>query len=127
IAADEDVHVPSQLTLLAKTLLQLDDVGKVLDPAFDPNAAIRRHVGEIVAERMRKQSSPANLMGSMLEMKDFLARLPTRVNRIMDTVANPELEVKVHTLDAGMVVEGLQKVANRVASGLVLAALIVGA
>jgi predicted unusual protein kinase regulating ubiquinone biosynthesis (AarF/ABC1/UbiB family) len=127
IAADEDVHVPTQLTLLAKTLLQLDEIGRVLDPGFDPNAAIRRHVAGIVSERLRKQSTPGSLMGSVLEMKDFVAGLPARVNRIMDTVANHELEVKVHTLEAGLVVEGLQKVANRVASGLVLAALIVGA
>jgi hypothetical protein len=66
-------------------------------------------------------------MTSVLEMKDFFAGLPVRLNRIMDAVANRELEVKVHAMEAGMMVEGLQKVANRVASGLVLAALIVGA
>lgn len=127
IAADQSVYVPTQLTLLAKTLLQLDEIGKVLDPSFDPNAAIRKHVAGIMSERMRKHSTPGSVMSSVLEMKDFVAGLPARVNRIMDTVANHELEVKVHTLEAGLVMQGLQKVANRIASGLVLAALIVGA
>lgn len=127
IAVEHEVYVPTQLTLLAKTLLQLDDVGKSLDPDFDPNAAVRRHSAEIVTERLRKQSTPTSLMGSVLEMKDFVAGLPARVNRIMDTVANRELEVKVHAMEAGLVMEGLQKVANRIASGLVLAALIIGA
>jgi hypothetical protein len=45
----------------------------------------------------------------------------------MDAVANREIEVQVHAKEAGLMVEGLQKVANRIASGLVLAALIVGA
>jgi ubiquinone biosynthesis protein len=67
------------------------------------------------------------VMSSILEMKDFLAGLPVRVNRIMDTVANRELEVKVHAMEAGLVMEGMQKVANRITSGLVLAALIIGA
>jgi ubiquinone biosynthesis protein len=127
IAADESVYVPTQLTLLAKTLLQLDDVGRTLDPDFDPNAAIRRHISGIMSERMRKQATPGAVMSSMLEMKDFVAGLPARVNRIMDTVANKELEVKVHAKEAGLFMEGLQKVANRITSGLVLAALIVGA
>jgi len=35
--------VPSELTLPGKTLLQLDQIGKILDPQFDPNAAIRRN------------------------------------------------------------------------------------
>ncbi|QJR11027.1 putative protein kinase UbiB [Usitatibacter rugosus] len=127
IGADESVYVPSQLTLLAKTLLQLDEIGKVLDPEFDPNAAIRRHAATIMSERLRKQATPGNLIASVLEMKDFVAGLPGRVNRLMDTVADKELEVKVHVKEAGLMVEGLQKVANRIASGLVLAALIVGA
>ena len=66
-------------------------------------------------------------MASLLDMKEFVAGLPVRVNRIMDAVANRELEVKVRAMDAGLVMEGMQKVANRITSGLVLAALIVGA
>jgi predicted unusual protein kinase regulating ubiquinone biosynthesis (AarF/ABC1/UbiB family) len=127
VAAEESVFVPTQLTLLAKTLLQLDEVGKTLDPEFDPNAAIRRHISGIMSERMRRQATPGAVMSSVLEMKDFISGLPSRVNRIMDTVVNRELEVKVHVKEAGLFIEGLQKVANRIASGLVLAALIIGA
>jgi predicted unusual protein kinase regulating ubiquinone biosynthesis (AarF/ABC1/UbiB family) len=127
IAADESVFVPTQLTLLAKTLLQLDQVGKTLDPEFDPNAAIRRHISGILSERMRKHATPGAVMGSVLEMKDFVSGLPARVNRIMDTIANRELEVKIQARDAGHFIEGMHKVANRITSGLVLAALIVGA
>lgn len=127
IAAENHVFVPTQLTLLAKTLLQLDEIGKTLDPEFDPNAAVRRHATGITSRRLREQATPGSIMTSVLEMKDFLAGLPVRLNRIMDAVANRELEVKVHAMEAGMMVEGLQKVANRIASGLVLAALIVGA
>ena len=38
-----------------------------------------------------------------------------------------ELEVKVKTTDANLFLQGFQKVANRIASALVLAALIIGA
>jgi len=49
------------------------------------------------------------------------------VNRILDAVAASELRVKVELIDQGSIISGLQKVANRIALGLVLAALIVGA
>jgi ubiquinone biosynthesis protein len=127
IAAEHGVFVPSELTLLAKTLLQLDEVGKALDPAFDPNDSIRRNVGEIMADRMRKHSTQGSLLSSMLDLKDFMAGLPTRLNRIMDALSNRELEVKVRTMDVDVVLDGLQKVANRIASGIILAALIIGA
>ena len=77
--------------------------------------------------RMWKALSPANLLGGLLEMKDLVARLPSRLNRILDAVARNELKVKVETIDEAVIIEGLQKIANRITLGLVLAALIVGA
>jgi hypothetical protein len=56
-----------------------------------------------------------------------VAGLPTRLNGIMDALTNRELEVKVRTMDVDVVLDGLQKVANRIASGIILAALIIGA
>ena len=126
-ATETGLTVPNELTLLGKTLLQLDEIGKLLDPNFDPNAAIRRNVGDLISRRMGKDSSPARLFASLLEVKDFVSGLPTRLNKVMDTISNHELEVKVKATDAALVMEGFQKVANRIATGLILAALIVGA
>jgi predicted unusual protein kinase regulating ubiquinone biosynthesis (AarF/ABC1/UbiB family) len=126
LAADCGFFVPSELTLLAKTLLQLDEIGKVLDPEFDPNAAIRRHAATLTTKRMKREATEGSLLTAAMELKNFAAGLPNRVNRIMDAVVNRELELKVKT-DAGDVIEGLQKIANRVTTGLILAALIVGA
>ena len=126
-AADNGIFVPSELTLLGKTLLQLDEVGKILDPKFDPNASIRRNVGELMSQRMRKNATPGNVFSSLLEIKDFVGGLPLRLNKIMDAVTNHELEVKVKAVDAKLVMEGFQKIANRIATGIVLAALIMGA
>ena len=126
-AAEVGIHVPSQLSLLAKTLLQLDEVGKVLDPGFDPNAAIRRNAAEIMSRKMNKSATPGSILTTVMELKEFAAGLPNRVNRILDAVGNRELEMKMRIMDTPLVMEGLQKIANRIASGLVLAALIVGA
>jgi ubiquinone biosynthesis protein len=127
LAADCGIFVPSELTLLAKTLLQLDEIGKVLDPDFDPNAAVRRHAASLTTRRMKREATEGSLLTAVMEFKNFAAGLPNRVNRIMDAVVNRELEIKVRATDAGDVIEGMQKIANRVTSGLILAALIIGA
>ena len=121
------IRLPTELTMLAKTLLNLDQVGRILDPNFDPNTAIREYATELMRERMLKSVSPGNLFSSMLEMKDFAERLPGRVNKILDSLANNQIEVKVDAIDELLLMEGLQKIANRITLGLVLAALIVGA
>lgn len=126
-ARENGLFVPSELTLLGKTLLQLDEIGRILDPEFDPNASVRRNVSELTSQRMRKDFSQGNIFTSLLELKDFLSSLPMRLNRIMDAVANSELEIKVRALDTKHVLDGMQKIANRITTGLVLAALIIGA
>ncbi len=126
-ARENGLFVPSELVLLGKTLLQLDEVGRILDPEFDPNASIRRNAGEITSSRIRRDTSQGSVVNSLLELKDFTVNLPSRLNRIMDAVANAELEVKVKATDAKMVVDGIEKVANRITNGLLLAALIIGA
>jgi predicted unusual protein kinase regulating ubiquinone biosynthesis (AarF/ABC1/UbiB family) len=126
-AAETGLYVPTELTLLGKTLLQLEGVGKILCPNFNPNASVRRNVAEIMTTRMRKAATPGHLLGSFLEMKDFVGGLPGRVNKILDAVGNSELEVNVKTPDARHLLNGFEKIANRVTTGIILAALIVGA
>src|SRR5580765_646146 len=60
-------------------------------------------------------------------MHGFMTGLPLRLTKIMDALTNSELEVKVKAVDAKMVMEGFQKIANRITTGVVLAALIMGA
>lgn len=124
---DGGVRVPRELTMLGKALLNLDIVGRTLAPDFDPNAAIRRYAGEVTTERMKRQASPGNILSSVLETAEFVQKLPGRVNRLLDAVVKNELSFRVEAIDEATIVEGFQKVANRIATGLVLAALIVGA
>jgi ubiquinone biosynthesis protein len=127
MSGERGIRVPPELTMLGKTLLNLDQIGRTLDPDFDPNAAIRRHAAELTRMRMRKSISPGNVFTTLIEMKDFVEHLPRRVNRILDSVANNTFEVKVDAIDEKTLMEGFQKVANRITVGLILASLIVGA
>ena len=127
IAGDNGLQMPAELTMLGKTLLNLDMVGKILDPTFNPSASIRSNAEKIMQQRVWKAFTPTNLLGGVLEVKDLLMRLPRRFNRILDMIARNELKVSVDAIDENVIIDGLQKVANRIALGLILAALIIGA
>jgi ubiquinone biosynthesis protein len=126
-AADHGVRLPPELAMIGKTLLNLDEIGRTLAPQFDPNAAIRRHAAEITEQQMARDVSLNTLFSTAVDLKNFLQHLPSRVNRILDLLADNAFEVKVDALDEARLMEGMQKVANRISLGLVLAALIVGA
>ncbi|MGH9871440.1 MAG: ABC1 kinase family protein [Pyrinomonadaceae bacterium] len=127
ISADCWFRLPSEFTMVAKTLLNLDRVVFTLDPNFEPTAVIRQRAMEILQRNLMQSIAPTNLIGGVVEVKEFVEKLPGRVNKILDTIGNNEFKVDVNAIDEKIVLEGLQKVANRISLGLILAALIVGA
>jgi ubiquinone biosynthesis protein len=126
-AGENGLYVPTELTMLGKTLLQLDEIGRTLDPDFNPNESVRKNVAALLNQRMWKSVSPGNIASTILDLKDFVGALPSRLSRILDAVASAELEVKVKAVDAALLLTAFHKIANRITSGLILAALIIGA
>ncbi len=127
ISADCWFRLPSEFTMVAKALMNLDRVVYALDPTFDPNIVIREEADEILQRNVLRSLSPSNLLAGAVDIKEFAETLPARVNQILDVIGKNDLKLKVDAIDEKVVVEGLQKVANRITLGLVLAALIVGA
>jgi len=127
ISADCWFRLPPEFTMIAKTLLNLDRSVYTLAPDFNPNAVIREEATGILVKRIARSLEPGNILTGAIEVKEFVEKLPSRVNKILDAVGNNELKIGVDAIDEKVVLEGLQKVANRITLGLILAALIVGA
>ncbi len=113
--------------MLGKALLQLDKIGRTLDPSFNPNAAIERNVGEILRLRLVDETSWRRVISGLMQTREFAEKLPGRVNRVLDAVASNDFEIRIDAIREEVLIVGFQKIANRIAAGLVLAALIVGA
>ena len=127
MAGRHGLRAPSELTMLGKTLLNLDETARALAPRLDVNAVIRDEAASLVRQRMLRSMSPGNVLSTMMEAKHFAEQLPARVNRVIDSLSRNELKLKVEMIDEGAVMDGLQKVANRITLGLVLAAMIIAA
>ena len=121
------IKSPVELTMLGKTLLTLDNVARTLAPALDVNASIRKNAANLMQRRLLKSLSPGTVFTTVLEAKEFAEQLPRRINRVLESLASSQLKLKVEVIDEGAVIDGLQKVANRITMGLVVAALILSA
>jgi hypothetical protein len=115
------------MTMIGKALLNLDQVARTLDPEFDPNAALRDRTADIARTRLLSSASPAAVLHAAMEAKEFAERLPGRVNKVMDALAEGELTLNVQGIDEAELMRGIQKLANRLTTGIVVAALIIGA
>lgn len=127
IGADCWFRQAPEFTMIAKAMMNLDRVVSVLDPTFNPNEVIRQESTNILMQQAAQSVEPGALLARAVEVKEFAERLPNRVNKILDAVGNNELKIAVDAIDEKVLLDGLQKIANRITLGLILAALIVGA
>lgn len=119
------LRLPAEMTLLAKALFNLDGVTRALAPAYTPIDTIREFSNEIAVTRARRDISPQRLYQLAVESGDLIAALPHRLDQITQRLANNELSTHVDVPQLSSLIVALQKVANRVFSGLVLAGLLV--
>jgi predicted unusual protein kinase regulating ubiquinone biosynthesis (AarF/ABC1/UbiB family) len=127
IAGDTGIHLPNAMTLVGKTLLNLDTICRHLAPGFNPNESIRRHTVQLVQRRLRERLTPGNLFQSAWEMTDFVSQLPRRLNELLTQLGKSGIRLDVDAFDEKTFIHGFEKVANRITTGLILAALIIGA
>jgi ubiquinone biosynthesis protein len=121
------LRLPPELTMLGKALLNLDEVARVLDPTFEPNAAIQRHGAELMRRKLEQAASPGAVLTAVMDAKEFAERLPGQVNKVMDALARGELTLNIQGIDEQNIMRSVQKLANRLTTGLVVAALVIGA
>ncbi len=119
------LRLPAEMTLLAKALFNLDGVTRSLDPSYTPLETIRAFGNEIAMERAKRDMSPRRLYQIAMESGDFLSRLPHRLDQITRRLADNDLSTHVDVPQLPSLIIALQKVANRIFSGLVLAGLLI--
>lgn len=127
ISRKNGIILPNEIVMLGKTLLNLDRVGRKLDPNFDPNDSLRRNTADLMQRRMFRSFSPGNFYEALLDTKNFFEYLPGRVNKIMDDLAHSRFTIQAKMVDEKFFIAGLKEAANRLTLGLVLASLIIGA
>lgn len=125
-AADAGLRMPPELALFGKTLMNLENVGMTLDPAFDHNEAVRRNATEIFQQQMLQSFSAEGFMSALLEANRALQEIPARLNRFMQS-AEEGIPIRVRVTEQDRFIHGLDRIANRITVGLLVAALIIAA
>jgi len=125
LSGTHGLRPPAEMSMIGKALLNLDEATLHLDPHFEPTRVLRDNLGAMMVNGLKV--SPGGLMAAAVEAKEFTALLPKRANRILDNLAEGEFHLQVHALDEERLHTVLQRMANRVTFGMVIAATILGA
>jgi len=125
IATANCLRTPPELSLLGKTLLNLDTVCRTLSPELDAKLVVEGHLQHVMRARLRQSFSSPSLATELMELQTLTREGPRKLSEILSLMADNRLQVKVTGLEESHLMENLQKIANRIAAGLVTAALIV--
>jgi len=118
---------PPELTILGKTLLNLEAVTTALDPTLDTRGVVEQHLQQMMRRQALGSLSPANLASEWLDLQELARRTPQHMGAILRTLAENRLRVRIDGLEESRMMESLQKIANRIATGVIIAALVIGA
>lgn len=116
-----------ELSMVGKALLNLDDVARRLAPAYEPAAAIREHTASLTRGQLLSAASPSRLVSAALDAKELAERFPDRMNRLLESLADGRIHIRVEGMDEREIMRSVQKLANRAAAGLAVAALVLAA
>ncbi len=124
VANNNELRVPAELAMLAKTLLNLDAITRRLDPKFDPQAVIRSYAERLISQKLQQKFNPRNFYPALLDLNQLILDLPHRMREILDLSAAGRMTFGIKLTQAEIFLAGMHKIANRITVGVVIAALL---
>jgi ubiquinone biosynthesis protein len=126
LAYTHRVPVPTSMTLLGKTMLNLDGTISVLSPELDPVELIRNYMLEVMVKRVGDQLSPGRVFAWVLDMKHLFEDAPRRTDAILDKMANDRLTIRLEVTRLDQSMRTLSSAATKLAVGVLAGSLLIG-
>jgi ubiquinone biosynthesis protein len=120
------MHLPSNLALLFKTVIMVEGLGVTLDPEFHM-AAVLGHYAERLLER---EYSPVRLARSLgragLDFARLGVEMPQQLRRIVTAAEDGNFQILMRPEGFEAIVDRTERIANRIVLGVIAAAFING-
>jgi predicted unusual protein kinase regulating ubiquinone biosynthesis (AarF/ABC1/UbiB family) len=124
LAGRHALRPPPELSLLGRALLGLEAVRQALAPTLDARRIMEEHLTGIAVERVRESFGRNHVAIAAHDLHAMVRAAPRQVESLLSILGENRLQVRLTGLVETQLVENLQKIANRIAAGVVVAALI---
>ncbi len=120
------LKVPSELLLMNKTMLILDNIGRQLDPDFNLMSAAEPYAKKLVKQRMSPQRILDKSRENFEEIGDLIVDTPRQMNRLLRKTLRDDLSFKIDPVGMDRLIKDIDRSSNRIAFSLIVASIIVG-
>lgn len=125
LAIKHNLRIPSDLLLINKAMLILDNLGRQLDPGFDFIAASEPYASSIIRNRV----SPARLYEkakkNVTELGDFVFLLPRQMKQVIKKVLKDDIHVKMHHVNLPEFIKDMDRSSNRISFSLIISSILI--
>lgn len=125
-ASRNRIRLPSVFTMLGKTLMHLEHLGSLLDPEFNVQHELSQYMDRKLLSHVGSRLTTSHFMAVAEDMRELAEASPRRINRILEQLVRQEFSIKVDAFNQETLMVAMQKIANRITAGLVLAAMLLG-
>ena len=123
---NHNLHIPTDLWLLIKTIVIMEGVGRRLDPEFDIFDVARPYVRRLMFKIWMPSELGLSALRTVTTLTDLVFDLPRQTTRILGQVERGDLGLQIYLPQLEDVIKQVQAIANRVIVGVLLSALILG-
>lgn len=120
------VRLPADLALLARTVVVLEGVARMLDPSFVLAGYLEPFVVQLLKERVSLKHTFLEAMSTLHDLEGMLRVLPRRVDLLSEQLERGEMTVGVDVRHLNQAMRKLDAIGNRLSFSIIVAALVVG-
>jgi ubiquinone biosynthesis protein len=126
IMRQHQMHLPSNLALLLKTVIMIEGLGVSLDPDFQLTSSLSAYTERLVLRQYSPFRWVRSFSRASLEFAKLGVELPQRLRRIVGAAEDGNLQIGMRPEGFDPVIDRLEKIANRIVLGVIAAAFING-
>ncbi len=124
IALKHRMQIPSDLLLINKAMLILENIGRVLDPDFDFVAAAEPYASKLVKEKYSPSKIYAKAGKNLFEFGDFILLFPKQIRQIIRKILRDDLHMKLSHIGLDRLITDMDRSSNRITFGLIISAIL---
>lgn len=120
IAYHHQIQIPSDLTILGKTLLTLEGIIEKLAPDFSIMEAAEPFGQKLLRNRYNPKSIMKNSWNQLVENVEILSELPKSLKEITSTIQKGKLRLDINVPELQLFLQRLDKISNRLSFSIIL-------
>ncbi|MEK7713242.1 MAG: AarF/ABC1/UbiB kinase family protein, partial [Deltaproteobacteria bacterium] len=120
------IRHPKELLLLNKCTIEIEGIGRVLDPKIDLLKEAQPYAKEFIKERFRPGKVLGEVVDDIKEVNALVKEAPSQLRQIMKKMVNDKFTIDFVHVGLENFISEIDRSSNRISFAVIIAAVIIG-